>query len=127
MNLAAEREYVRNILADLIGENGAAYTYIPERTTLPAYLVTPNSPYISNGQTYGTATLRLEVTYVSSHGGNEKVTQEVDDAISAAVVALMQDPASRIAIDGADQPHSIRLNGQDYLSQSIQISFKIDL
>jgi hypothetical protein len=127
MNLAAEREYIRTLLSDLIGESGAAYTYVPERTTLPAYLVTPNSPYLTGGQTFGTATLHLEVTYVSARGGNEKVTQDVDDAISAAVAALMADTNTYIRIDGADQPASLTLNGQAYISQTIQISFPIDL
>ncbi|GAA0959142.1 hypothetical protein [Frigoribacterium faeni] len=124
LDLAAEREFVRVILADLIGDDGAAYTYIPERTVLPAYLVTPNSPYLSSGQTFATATLNLEVTYVSARGGNEKVTQEVDDNISSAITALM---SAGISVNGADQPQSITLNGIAYLSQTIQISFTIDL
>lgn len=125
MNLAAERQYVADLLAGL-DEFTDAYTYVPARTSLPAWLVTPAEPFIQRGTTVGTATLRLDLTYVSSIGANEVVQDALDVAVSKAIPALLLDPAN-IGIDSGTSPFSIRMNEQAYLAQSLTITFTIDL
>lgn len=126
MNLRAEREYVRDILAGLIGDDGGAYTYLPERTVLPAWLVTPADPFLSAGQTFKTGLLHLTVTYISTQGSNEVEAQAVDDAISGAVSTLLAHEVP-FRIESGTAPFTVSINGATYLAQSIQIAFPIDL
>lgn len=124
LDLAAEREYVRAILENL--GKGQAYGYIPAKTGLPAFLVLPDSPYLTNGQGVGKARIHLRVVYISKSGANDAETSEVDEAVSAAVSAFLAAPVS-ISIDGASSPYSLSVNGGAYLAEDLQISFTIDL
>lgn len=127
MNLAAERTFIRDILADLIGDKGGAYTYLPGRMVLPAWLVTPADNYLTSGQTFGTATIHLTVTYIAEQAAdNEVSTQEVDDAMSAAITTFVSD-YSNIHIESGTSPFSTSINGSAYLAQSVQIAFSINL
>lgn len=125
MNLAVERQYVADLLAGL-DEFTEAYTYVPARTSLPAWLVTPAEPFITRGSTFGTATLHLDVTYISKTGANDVTQGELDAAISAAVTALVRDKAN-IGVESGTSPFSIRMNDQAYLAQTLTIQFQIDL
>ena len=124
LDLSAEREYVRSILAGL--NLGEAYGYIPSRTSLPAFLVVPEDPYLSSGQTFGTAVIHLQVAYVSDQGANSNQSDQCDAAVSAAVNALLADDA-RISSDSGSAPYALTLNGNQYVAQNLTISFTINL
>lgn len=124
MDLAAERSYVAGILGAL--NLGETYTYVPARLVVPAFMVVPDSPHLTNGAPFGQARLHLRVVFVAASGGNEDEQTAVDTAISSAATALLGTGAG-ISIDGASAPYAGQAGNQSYLSADLQISFNINL
>ncbi|WP_140448152.1 hypothetical protein [Curtobacterium flaccumfaciens] len=122
LDLAAEREWVRDILTGL--DLAEAYSYLPGRTSLPAFLILPDSPYITSGGGFGQARLHLRVAYVSRDSANNVETGNVDAAMSAAIGAFIP---KAISIDGASAPYSLTINNQPYLAADLQISYTVTL
>lgn len=85
MDLAFERTHLAQVLAPL----GTVHEYLPERINPACVILTPADPYITSGQTFGTATVHFEVTYVARVRTAAAVAPDLDQAVDQLVTALI--------------------------------------
>lgn len=83
MNLKAEREALK---ATLTGADVHTFAKVPGRFTPPVAIVVPGSPYVEQGDTFGTSALRFDVWLAAPSG--ELAEDTLDDLIDTATGAL---------------------------------------
>jgi len=92
--------------------------HIPEQIRPPMAMIAAGSPYLEAGDAYGTFTARFTVVLVASQATNEVATSELDEAVTAAVVAL---DGELWGIERVDQPTMLQTNNTQYLSTTIDV------
>lgn len=97
--------------------------FLPERIVPPLALLAAGSPYLEEGDTYGSYKVRFTIVLVASQATNEVATKELDDAVTAAVVALDN---ARWAVERVDQPTMMASGNAHYLSTTIDVLRKVD-
>lgn len=110
----------REQLATLLTAGGLkALDHLPNRFTPPVALVTAGSPWVSNGETFGTFELRYTVTLVAPPSVNDVTTDALDALVADALVALHEAPDW--GVDRVDEPHMLVANGAEYLAASLSV------
>lgn len=97
------------------------YDYIPARVTPPVIVIRSGSPYItpsSVGQEY---LVNLELQVIAGFADNESTTDDLDDLIEAALLALPADAG----LKDVSQPYTLVANGNDYLAATIGLDLQI--
>lgn len=64
---------------------------IPDRITPPVAVIMPGSPYVEDGTTYTNNLIRLVVRVITNAASNEVMADDLDAAISSALIALSPD------------------------------------
>lgn len=110
----------RNEIADLLTEatGWKVYGHIPSRLAMPMGSITPDSPYITDGLTYGSVTVHLSVRLISATAPTQATTEDLDQAIEDALVALIE--AGHVPT-GVNEPAVLSINGGQYLSVDIAL------
>lgn len=109
-------------LADTIGAAGAeltVYDHVPGRVQLPAAFVMAGAPYIEQGQTFGSATVRFAVVLLTQPALNSVETDLLDERIET-VQQQLQDAGW--LVERVDQPQLQELNGQELLAVQLAIA-----
>lgn len=96
--------------------------FLPERIVPPLALLAAGSPYVEDGDTYGSYTVRFTVVLVASQATNQVATKELDEAVTAALVALDN---GNWAIERVDQPTMMQSSNTHYLSTTIDVLRKV--
>ena len=97
------------------------YSYIPARVTPPVIIIRPASPYLqpsSVGQEY---LVNLELQVVAGYADNETSSDDLDDLIEAALLALPADAG----LKDVSAPYTLVANGNDYLAATIGLDLQI--
>lgn len=97
--------------------------FLPERIVPPLALLAAGSPYLESGDTYGSYKVRFTIVLVASQATNEVATKELDEAVTAAVVALDK---ARWGMERVDQPTMMQSSNTHYLSTTIDVLRKVD-
>lgn len=110
---------LKQVLADaLTGAGLDALPREPARVSPPVALVSPASPYLSAGETFGTRRVRLRVRLVAQAG--ENADEDLDTALLAAVPAIEDAPApgsglgASWTVDEVTEPYLLLANGASY-------------
>jgi len=111
-------------LADeLISDGINAEYYIPPRITPPLAVVSPDSRYVSQGDTFATFEIGIVLTLIAATASNAKATEDLDDLIVSAIGAI---PAMW-RIDSVDQPFTLNVNNAEYLATRMALTTQITI
>ena len=116
--LRASREEIKLQLNAVSTEQDIqVYEFVPERPSLPCFVISPSSPYVSQGTTFCDFTTRFEVLVLAGQLTNEEATNLLDNLIVEALDAL-----ETWFIDEVEQPSAYEINGGTFLGTKIQIT-----
>jgi len=116
--LRASREEIKLQLNAVSTEQDIqVYEFVPERPSLPCYVISPSSPYVVQGTTFCDFTTRFEVLILADKLTNQEATNLLDNLIVEALDAL-----ETWFIDEVEQPSAYEINGGTFLGTKIQIT-----
>jgi hypothetical protein len=116
--LRASREEIKLQLNAVATEADIqVYEFIPERPSLPCFVISPGSPYISQGTTFCDFSTRFEVLVLADKLTNEAATTLLDQLIVEAVDAL-----ETWFIEEVEQPSAYEINGGTFLGTKLNIT-----
>lgn len=101
-----------------------AHANLPASVTAPCYVLQPAEPYVSEGETFGSFEVFLDLIFIAAVGLNSTKTEAVETAIEEAAICLIGEGFSLDSISG---PQPLEINGVAYtgctFSTSININF----
>ena len=100
------------------------YDHVPERLVPPAVVITPGSPYLTSGDTFGAFTVALTASVVAATATNGVATEALDELIETAVIASVNEG---LAFDNASSFYAFNTNGASYLAADISLTDTITL
>lgn len=113
----------RNEVADVLAPLGVTtYAHVPGRMNLPAAFIMAGSPYIEQGETFGSRLVRFIVVLAEHTASNLEETEALDDRIEHAQKLL---EADGWLIEQVAQPTVMQFNNTDGLVAEITISTPI--
>lgn len=111
-------------LSDSLNAEGInAEHFIPSRITPPLAIISPDITYVSQGDTFASFTLGVELTLVAQTASNPKAQEDLDDAIVTTISAI---PASW-RINSVEQPFSLSTGNAEYLSTKMSLTTEITI
>jgi len=118
--LRASREEIKLQLNSVLLQNKQdiqVYEFVPERPALPCFVISPSSPYVSQGKTFCDFTTRFEVLILADKLTNQQATDLLDQLIVEALDAL-----ETWFIEEVEQPSAYEINGGTFLGTKIQLT-----
>jgi hypothetical protein len=116
--LKASREEIKLQLNSVATEADIqVYEFVPERPALPCFVISPSSPYISQGTAFCDFTTRFEVLVLAGQLTNKEATNLLDQLIVDAIDAL-----ETWFIEEVEQPSAYEINGGTFLGTKIQLT-----
>ncbi len=112
--LAAARSEIKTVL-DTAGYT--VKTYIPERVAPPLIILEPGDPYMTEGNTFTSFTVRFNLLLLAGPWTNAKASDDLDQMVMDVVDAL-----DMYFIDKVEQPQMFEANNVSYLGTRINIS-----
>ena len=112
----------QDLTASLVTGDLRVVDHLPERIVPPLALLAAGSPYVEAGDTFGSYVVRFTVVLVASQATNQVATTELDEAVTAALVALDN---GNWAIERVDQPTMMQSSNTHYLSTTIDVLRKV--
>lgn len=114
--MANTLQQARDELALLLSAAGASvFTYLPESVAPPVAVIEPGQPYMTQGDTFTSFTVRLNVILLATPASNEMATAELDQAICEVV-----DAVDTFYVADIDQPSTFTSGGIDYLGTRLE-------
>jgi len=121
MNVISE---TKKDLSDALNAEGInAEYFIPARITPPLAIISPDTNYVSQGDTFSSFSLGVEVTLVAQTASNPKAQEDLDDAIVTAIGAI---PASW-RINSVEQPFALSTGNAEYLATKMSLTTEITI
>lgn len=93
------------------------YEYVPERPSLPCFIISPGTPYVTQGTAFCDFQVNFEVLVLADNATNETSTDKLDTLVVEAIDAL-----ETWFITEVDQPSQFEINGSLLLGTKIQIT-----
>ena len=118
--LAASREEIKLQLNSVLLQNKQdikVYEFVPERPNLPCFVISPGSPYVTQGTAFCDFQTRFEVLVLADKLTNERATELLDQLIVEAVDAL-----ETWFIEEVEQPSAFEVNGGTFLGTKLQLT-----
>ena len=119
--LTDAKNAIKSILTPLVPNT---YTYVNARPVPPCVTIYADSPYLSQGVTFGTFTLGLNLQVMAPTKANDVITEELDTLIDDIVVALVN---SGYGVDQVSAPFVVEANNAQYAAVDISISTNVSL
>jgi hypothetical protein len=113
--LKAARQEIRMELATL-GE-GQVYEFVPPKPVPPCFIISPGSPYVSQGPSFCDFTTKFEVVVLAGSATNETETDKLDDLITNAIDAL-----ETWFIEEVETPTTFDINNNLFLGAKLRIT-----
>jgi len=121
MNVITQTKYD---LADSLIQDGInAEYYIPPRITPPLAIVSPDTTYVSQGDTFASFEIGVTLTLIAQTASNSKAQEDLDDAIVTAIGAI---PAMW-RINDVAQPFALAVNNAEYLATKMSLTTQITI
>lgn len=117
--LKASREEIKLQLRSVLLQNRQdiqVYEYVPERPSLPAFIIAPGAPYVTQGTAFCDFTTRFEVLVLADKATNEASTDLLDQLVVETLDAL-----DTWFIEEVEQPSQFEINGALLLGTKIQV------
>ncbi|MBL6760915.1 MAG: hypothetical protein ISQ15_09640 [Ilumatobacteraceae bacterium] len=101
----------------LSGAGVSCFPYLPEKVTPPVAVIEPGSPYMVQGDTFESFTVRFNVIILAAPATNETATAALDQAVCDVI-----DAVDTFYVDNVEQPSSFTTGGADFLGTRIEFS-----
>lgn len=95
------------------------YDHIPERPHPPCAQMAFGSPYLEDGDVFGTSLVRFEVDVIPRLGTNRTITDELEKVIEDLYPILVN---AGYSLDSVSQPKGMQINNAVYLGATFNIS-----
>jgi hypothetical protein len=116
--LKASRDEIKLQLNSIATEHDIkVYEFIPERPNTPCFILSPGSPYVTQGTAFCDFATRFEVLVLAGKSTNEAATNLLDQLIVESVDAL-----ETWFIEEVETPSAFEINGATFLGTKIQIT-----
>ena len=118
--MAASRQEIQLQLNAVLLQNHQdiqVYEFVPERPNLPCFVISPSSPYVSQGTAFCDFQTRFEVLVLADKLTNEAATTLLDTLIVEAIDAL-----ETWFIEEVEQPSAYEVNGSTFLGTKLQLT-----
>lgn len=115
----------RQALVDLL--TGAGLTtvgHLPERPTPPVVIVSPGSPYLAPGDTFGTFRQNWTLVVLTTAATSPVMTDALDDMITRITVALHP---SGFVVSTVDTPQTFTAGTATYLGTTVDVTITTDI
>lgn len=95
-----------------------AFDYVPERLQPPTAVIAAGEPFIEKGnaKTFTDVDIRLEISLAASTASNVKSTEQIDDLVVTAILALGE---INWDVESVSQPFGMEVNNALYLATRI--------
>lgn len=111
-------------LAEFLEDAGIkAEFYIPPRITPPLAIISPNSLYVQQGDTFASFEVGIEITLIAQTATNAKATESLDEAIVTTIGSI---PASW-NIASVEQPFALQTGNAEYLATRLSVTTQISI
>ncbi len=112
-----------NLANELINDGINTEYYIPPRITPPLAIISPDNTYVTQGDTFATFEVGLNITLVAQSASNEKASEDLDELIVTAIGAI---PAMW-RIDSVEQPFALSANNAEYIATRMALTTQITI
>ncbi len=112
-----------NLANELISDGITTEYYVPPRITPPLAIISPDNTYVTQGDTFATFELGLNITLVAQSASNEKASEDLDELIVTAIGAI---PAMW-RIDSVEQPFALSANNAEYIATRMALTTQITI
>lgn len=114
-----------NLVALLEDAGFRAFSEVPERVTPPLAVLVPSADWIESGETFNSFVLSFDVEIVAAAGSNVKISEDIDEQVETALVAITEAPGFYASSVG--QPQAVEINGAVYLGATITVRQNFNL
>lgn len=115
---------IKQEIADLVSDIVTTHPYLPERFNPNVAFVTPGSPYLQSGLTYGKFLAKFNIDVVIAPQSNEETTKELDSMVNSVVALLLQEG---YAVNQVGQPYPLESQNTTFLAITIEIETLVSL
>lgn len=111
----------RELADDVAGEpvELTTYDHVPGRVQLPAAFIMAGRPYVEQGETFGSSTVRFQAVLLTHPSLNSESTDQLDELIESITRRLT---VAGWLIERIEQPQIQDLNGSEVLAVSISVA-----
>ena len=113
---------LRRELADEIAGQPAeltVYDHVPARVQLPAAFIMAGQPYVEQGQTFGSSTVRFGVVLLTQPSLNADETDQLDERIESVQRRLL---TAGYTVERVERPEIQHLNGADLQATVLSVA-----
>lgn len=100
------------------------YDGLQARTNVPCAIVMPGSPYVVDGDVFGTFRASYTVDLVMGTAANSVTQTGLDAQLETALIALVN---AGYSVDNIGQPYAMELNNATYLAATLTVNANISL
>lgn len=98
------------------------HDFLPGRLAVPCAVVMPSSPYISDGDVFGSFQASFTVDLVMGQAANKVSANGLDNQIENALVGLVN---AGYSVESVSQPYSMEVNNATYLAATLTVNATI--
>jgi hypothetical protein len=114
----------KEALATVLNAAVTTVDHIPARIVPPVAIISPGSPYLEDGNTFGKLSVRLEVSIVAPTKANDTSTDQLDSLIEDVLVALYN---NKYGVESVSQPYAMETGNATYLAATVSVNTLIQL
>lgn len=116
----------RASLATLIRTSTGLTThdYNPARLNVPSAVVMPGTPYVTDGDVFGSINANYSIELIMGTAANSVTASGLDDQIENALVGLIN---AGYSVENVSQPYAVDINNGTYLAATITVNANISL
>lgn len=100
------------------------YDGLQARTNVPCAIVMPGSPYVVDGDVFGSFRVSYTVDLVMGSAANSVTQNGLDAQIETALIALVN---AGYSVESIGQPYALELNNGTYLTATLSVFANISL
>lgn len=100
------------------------YDGLQARTNVPCAIVMPGSPYVVDGDVFGTFRVSYTVDLVMGSAANSVTQDGLDAQLETALIALVN---AGYSVESIGQPYALDLNNGTYLTATLSVFANISL
>jgi hypothetical protein len=115
---------VKQEVATLVSSVVPTHPYLPERFNPNVAFVTPGSPYLQSGLTYGKFLAKFNIDVVIAPQSNEEATKALDEIVNDIVTLLLSEG---YGINQVGQPYPLESQNTTFLAITIEIETLVSL
>lgn len=116
---------IRRELADLVAGDPVeltTYDHVPGRVQLPAAFIMAGAPYLQQGDTFGSWTVRHQAVLLTHPSLNSETTDQLDELLDSVRRRLTADDW---LIEQIEQPKILDLSGSEVLAVAINVAAQV--